>query len=88
MCELLASRVAEGHPARLREVLLFFEAVGAFTAQAAEARALLPERARAFLAARLAEEDIPLLLEAILDVEAEGLSEQAAEARAQLPQLV
>ena len=87
-CELLVSRVAEGHPARVREVLLLFEAAGAFAAQAAEARALLPERARVFLAARLAEEDIPLLLEAIFDVEAEGLTEQAAEARAQLPRMV
>ena len=88
--ELLASRVAEGHPARVREVLLLFEAAGAFAAQAAEARALLPERARTFLAARLADAapDIPLLVEAIIEAEAEGLSAQAAEARAQLPQLV
>ena len=87
-CELLASRVAEGHPARVREVLLLYEAAGAFTAQAAEARALLPAMARAFMAARLAEEDIPLLVEAIFEAEAEGLSAQAAEARAQLPRLV
>ena len=87
-CELLASRVADGHPARVREVLLLFEAAGAFTAQAAEARALLPEMALAFLAARLAEEDIPLLVEANCDFEAEGRSEQAAEARSQLPRLV
>ena len=88
--ELLASRVAEGHPARVREVLLLFEAAGAFTAQAAEARALLPDMPRSFLASRLADAapDIPLLFEAIFEAEAEGLSTQAAEARAQLPRLV
>ena len=41
-----------------------------------------------FLAACLAEGDMARLHEAILEAEAEGLSEQAAEARAQLPQLV
>ena len=89
-CELLASRVAEGHPARVRELLLLFEAAGAFTAQAAEARALLPEMARSYLAARLADAspDIPLLVEALCEAEAEGLSAHAAEARAQLPQMV
>ena len=85
-CELLASRVAEGHPARVRELLLLFEAAAAFTAQAAEARALLKEMTRAFLAASLADAspDIPLLVEAIFEAEAESMSEHAAEARAQL----
>ncbi len=70
-------------------MLLLFEAAGAFPAQAAEARTLLPEMARAFLAARLADAapDIPLLIEAIFEAEAEGLSAQAAEARTQLPRL-
>ena len=89
--ELLASRVAEGHPARLREVLLVFEAAGINTAQVQEARALsIADMARAFLSARLANvaPDIPLLVEAIVEAEAEGLSEQAAEARAQIPRLV
>ncbi len=40
------------------------------------------------LAARLAEGDMTRLHEAIFEAEAEGLSVQAAEARAQLPQLV
>ena len=75
-CELLASRVAEGHPARVREVLLAFEAAGAFTAQTAEARALLPDMARAFLAARMAESapDIILLTEAVVEAETAGLA--------------
>ena len=89
-CELLASRVTEGHPARVREVLLVFEAAGAFTSQAEEARASLSQVASAYLAARLADAspNVPLLVEAIFEAEAESLSEQAAEARAQLPQLV
>jgi len=86
--------VAEGNPARLREVLLLCEAMGALKAQAQEARAQLPQVASAYLAARLADDplNIPLVIEAISEAEAEGLSSQAAEARAQLcvqlPQLV
>ena len=74
----------------MREVLQLFEAAGAFTSQVTEARALQPEMARSFLVARLADAspDIPLLLEAIYEAEAEGLSAQAAEARAQLRQKV
>lgn len=44
--ELLTSRVAEGHPARVREVLLVFEAAGVVIAELEEARAMLPELAR------------------------------------------
>ena len=64
--------------------------MGALKAQAQEARAQLPQVASAYLAARLADAspDIPLLADAICEVEAEGLSAQAAEARAQLLQLV
>jgi hypothetical protein len=42
------------------------------------------------LAARLADAapDIPLIVGAIIEAKAEGLTEQAAEASAQLPQLV
>ena len=88
--ELLASRVAEGHPARLREVLLVFEAAGTHTIQAREARAQLTEMTLAHLKARLADPslDIPQLVEAILEAEAEGLSDKATEARTQLPRLV
>jgi hypothetical protein len=76
-----------GHPAKLREALRQYEAAG-FENEAAEARALLPETARSFLAVRLAEGDRQRLIEAIFEAEAAGLSEQAAEARAQLPLLV
>jgi len=87
--ELLSSRVAGGHPARLREVLLLCEAMGALKAQAQEARAQLPQVASAYLAARFADAppDIPLIIEAISEAQAEGL-EQVTEARAQLPRLV
>jgi len=103
MVDLLASRIAsgdfavlldisamllsEGHPTRLREAMVVFEAAG-FAAEAQEARAKLPQVASAYLTARLAEGDMTRLHEAIFEAEAEGLSEQAAEARAQLPQLV
>jgi len=81
--------VADGHPARLREVLLLSEAMGALKAQAQEARAQLPQVASAYLAARLADAppNIPLILEAISEAQAEGL-EQVTEARATLPRLV
>jgi len=71
-------------------VLHWFEAAGLFTAQVQEARVHMPEMSRAFLAARLADaaSDIPLLVEAIWEAETEGVLEQAAEARAKLPQLV
>jgi hypothetical protein len=88
--ELLATRVAEGNPARVREVVLLFEAAGAHTAQTTEARAKLPEISRSFLSARSADSfpDFPLLVEAILEAEAEGLIAEAAAVRAKLPQLV
>ena len=79
--------VKRGHPARLREAIQVFEASG-FAAEAQEARAQLPQVASAYLAARLAEGDMPHLHEAIFEAEAEGLSDQAAETRAQLPLLV
>jgi hypothetical protein len=80
--------LALGHPTRLREAMRVFEAAGFKEAQ--EARAQLPQVASAYLAARLADTPlyIPSLVEAILEAQAEGLSSQAAEARAQLPQLV
>jgi len=92
--EFLSSRATEGDPAKLREVLLLCEAMGAHKSQVQDARAQLPEVASAYLAARLADAppDILLLVEAISEAETEGLSSQAAEARAQLcaqlPQLV
>lgn len=66
-----------------------FEAAG-YAAEAVEARASLPEKARAFLASRMADTApyVPLLVEAILAAETEGLSEQAAEARQRIPRLV
>ena len=85
---LLSSRVAEGHPARVREVILLFEATGAHTTEAQEARALLPSMASVYLNARLAEGGIVQIYEAIYEAEAEGLSEQVAEARIRLPRLV
>ncbi len=71
-------------------MLALFEVLGAHTAQAEEARALLPEMPRTFLAARLADTvpDIPRLVEAIIEAEAQGLSEEVAAARVQLPRLV
>lgn len=85
----LAVRLTEGHPTKLREALRLFE-VSDFPAQAKEARAQLSQVATAYLAARLADAapDIPLLVDAIFEAEAEGLSAQANEARAQLPRLV
>ena len=87
--ELLSSRVAGGHPARLREVLLLCEAMGALKAQAQEARAQLPQVASAYLAARLAYSppNVSLIIEAISEAQAEGL-EQGTEVRATLPRLV
>ena len=82
----LAACLARGHPTRLREAMRVFEAAGFKEAQ--EARAQLPQVASAYLAARLAEGDMTRLHEAISEAEAEGLSSQAAEARAQLPRLV
>ena len=86
----LAACLARGHPTRLREALTVFEAASFKGAK--EARAQLPQVASAYLAARLEEGDIPSLLEAISEAEAEGLSSQVTEARAQLcaqlPQLV
>ena len=84
MVQVISER---GHPARLREAMQVFEAAG-FAAEAQEARAQLPQVASAYLAARLAEGDMPHLHEAIFEAEAAGLSDQAAEARAQLPLLV
>ena len=74
----------------MREVIHLFEAAGSFSAEAAEARALLSEMSRVFLAARLADSapNMTLIAEAILEAEAEGLAAQAAEARALLPRLV
>ena len=86
--ELLASRVAEGHPAMVREVVLLFEAAGFEARATAEARAQLAGMARTFLAARLTEVDMQRLHEAIFEAEAEGLSAEVAEARLRLPQLV
>jgi hypothetical protein len=80
----LAACLARGHPMRLREAMLVFEAAGFKEAQ--EARAQLPQVASAYLAARLAEGDMTRLHEAILEAEAEG-QEQVTEARAQLPRL-
>ena len=79
--------MAEGGAARLREVLLLCEAMGALKAQAQEARAQLPQVASAYLAARLADAppDISLVIEAISEAQAEGLEQ---EARATLPRLV
>ena len=87
--ELLSSRVAGGHPARLREVLLLCEAMGALKAQAQEARAQLPQVASVYLAARLADSppNVSLIIEAISEAQAEGL-EQGTEVRATLPRLV
>ena len=82
----LAACLASGHPTRLREAMRVFEAAGFKEAQ--EARAQLPQVASAYLTARLAEGDMTRLHEAILEAEAAGFSEQAAEARAQLTQLV
>ena len=81
----LAACLARGHPTRLREAMLVFEAAGFKEAQ--EARAQLPQVASAYLAARLAEGDMTRLHEAIYEAEAECL-EQVTEARAQLSQLV
>jgi len=80
--------LALGHPTRLREAMRVFEAAG-FAKEAQEARAQLPQVASAYLAARLADAppNIPLLVEAISEAQAEGL-EQAAEARATLSRLV
>jgi len=77
--------LAPGRPA-IVEALRQFEAVG-FAKEAAQA--LLPEVARSFLAARLADAppDIPTLVEAIFEAQAEGV-EQVTETRAQLPILV
>ena len=83
----LAACLARGHPTRLREAMLVFEAAGFKEAQ--EARAQLPQVASADLAARLADAPpyIPSLVEAISEAEAEGL-EQVNEARSQLLRLV
>ena len=81
----LAACLARGHPTRLREAMLVFEAAG--FKEAEEARAQLPQVASAYLAARLAEGDMTRLHEAISEAEAEGI-EQVSEARAQLPRLV
>ena len=83
--DILAACLARGHPTRLREAMIVFEAAGFKEAQ--EARAQLPQVASAYLAARLVEGDMTRLHEAILEAEAEGL-EQVSEARAQLPRLV
>ncbi len=85
---LLTSRVAEGHPAMVREVLLLFEAANFEARATAEARAGLADMARAFLAARLAEGDMQRLHEAIFEAEAEGLFAEVAEARSRLPNIV
>ena len=84
----MAACLARGHPTRLREAMIVFEAAGFKEAQ--EARAKLPQVASTYLAARLADAppNMPLLLGAILEAEAEGLSSQAVEARAKLPRLV
>lgn len=74
-----------------------FEAAGANIAQAKDARSGLKEMASAFLDAQVKglddkdkTRDVPLLVEAILEAETEGLSQQAesAKARAKLPHLV
>jgi len=83
--ELLASRVAEGNPARVREVALLFEAAGAFSSQAQEARAQLPDMAAAFLTACLAEGDYSRLSDAVVEASVEGLC--CNQARVKLQQL-
>ncbi len=82
----LIPRMADGSQ-RSRVALQVFEAMG-LTTQAQEIRKQLSQVASAFLAARLAEGDMPRLHEAIIEAEAEGLSEQVAEARAKLPEIV
>ena len=79
--------LALGHPTRLREAMIVFEATGFKEAQ--EARARLPQVASAYLAARLADAppNIPSLAEAVMEAEFEGL-EQVTEARATLSRLV
>jgi len=86
--DILAACLARGHPTRLREAMRVFEAAG-FAKEAQEARLQLPQVASAYLAARLADAppNMPLVIEAIAEAEAEGLDE-VKQARAQLPRLV
>jgi len=75
----------------VREVLLLFEAAGTHVAHTKEVRAQLVEMTRSFLVARLADSppDIPLLIEAILEAESEGImSAHTTEARTLVSKLV